>query len=80
MADLPNNPPAFPQGEWAFRVGDGREGMTLRDWFAGQAIANPNLLALKPQAAAEHAYRIADAMLLARQDGAASDRGGEHGI
>lgn len=31
------NPPAFPQPEWAFKGGDGREGMTLRDWFAGQA-------------------------------------------
>ena len=41
-------------------------GMTLRDWFAGQA-----LVACAdwddPREAARHAYRVADAMLKARE-------------
>lgn len=77
------NPPAFP-----LTVGVGanqwehRHGMTLRDWFAGQAIAGigtwmpadtPTLLAgdrgLMNRAV--WAYRQADAMLEARAKGEA---------
>lgn len=67
------NPPAFPRDERYL----GHNGMTLRDWFAGQALG----YALDrdygndwgrsgrdhmPRAAA-HAYQIADAMLAARE-------------
>lgn len=57
--------PAFPVSLPG--VGDnGWHGMTLRDWFAGQA-----LVGLAPQSAAvdstaRYAYRLADAMLAAR--------------
>lgn len=70
--------PAFPAGEFHYvavrpdgtqygAVGVSR-GMSLRDWFAGQA-----LLALATEAdvevddAARHAYRYADAMLAERE-------------
>lgn len=48
------------------------EGMTLRDWFAGQAlpgiIAQPNLDGWEPHIIAGWAYEIADAMIAARGD------------
>ncbi len=47
-------------------------GMTLRDYFAGQALigiySNPMVDNGKPDGYARSAYRIADAMLLARQE------------
>ncbi len=55
------NPPAFPVMPGV--PANGRIGMTLRDWFAGQALAG--LLARGP-AKAELAYTYADAMLKAR--------------
>jgi hypothetical protein len=66
----PENPPAFPNGAFV-------PGMTLRDWFAGQALAG--LLAGQYAATSHYnlsevpdeAYRIADAMLLARKGGEA---------
>ncbi len=56
--------PAFPETE-----NYGRSGMTLRDWFAGQAVvgmrANPaNELAAH---VSSWAYAIADSMLKERQ-------------
>jgi hypothetical protein len=59
--------PAFPNITPDMPV-DGSPGMTLRDYFAGQALAGcgvPN----RPQEIAEWAYMVADAMLAAR-DGA----------
>ena len=70
--DVPN-PPAFPtQNDFAYFYG-----MTLRDWFAGQALAglcaNAEYLDLLPKASpasekalAEVVTSIADAMLRAR--------------
>lgn len=52
----------------------GHPGMTLRDYFAGQALAelgHPDYDP-KPEAAAVRAYEIADAMLKARQEPAPS--------
>src|SRR5262245_47025308 len=46
----------------------GQPGMPLLDWFAGQAV--PTLLQLHPtdhRAAAEAAYKLADAMLAERE-------------
>ena len=63
---------AFP----AATCGDWQNGMTLRDWFAGQALqgilAAPSPLAdqaWKSDAiAAEWSYKLADAMLEARKE------------
>lgn len=46
--------------------GDYVEGMTLRDWFAGQALAGRNESA-PTSIIAEWAYEQADAMLEARK-------------
>lgn len=66
--------PAFPtesehqSGPHTFHY----SGMTLRDWFAGQALAHiPALLEAKEQNKsgfniARHAYEIADAMIVQR--------------
>ena len=69
MNDI-ENPPAFPTRDFD-------EGMSLRDWFAGQALAglcaNAEYLDLLPKASpasekalAEVVTSIADAMLRAR--------------
>lgn len=65
--------PDFPS-EWAMISGGVRScpGMTLRDWFAGQALVG--LLASDPgsttwEVDAENAYLAADAMLAARSKG-----------
>lgn len=58
--------PAFPLPvtEW----NPGNAGMSLRDWFAGQALAG--IMTLRPNTADEAAwaaYEAADAMLAARE-------------
>ena len=65
-----NNPPAFP--DWT------KDGMTLRDYFAGQALAGGLEQGIEddmnsgwwhdPSKLAKRAYAIADAMLKARDD------------
>ena len=75
MTDQPENPPVFPRmlqhGDKALSEG----GMTLRDYFAGQALVgaaqeylNRNGFAHNTMAQniAAHAFRIADAMLRER--------------
>jgi len=66
-----NNGFAFPQSNpdvaYSDYIGGG---MTLRDWFAGQALAG--VLANSPRDLYEHdyavfAYKCADAMLAARE-------------
>lgn len=49
-------------------VVNGFTGMTLRDWFAGQALAGlmANLHCAGNEASVLKAYKIADAMLLER--------------
>lgn len=42
-------------------------GLTLRDWFAGQALASRFVLAGTARDAATTAYELADAMLAARK-------------
>jgi hypothetical protein len=75
----PENPAAFPceelkrpdESDWILH-----RGMTLRDWFAGQALAGlcaqrdgtGDLSWLRKDAVTE-AYSIADAMLQARREG-----------
>ena len=59
-----NNPSAFPS------AGYGASGMTLRDYFAGQALAgmlgNPNSRGASVEYASA-AYRYADVMLAERE-------------
>jgi hypothetical protein len=76
----PENPPAFP-GEVRSSTGVAivgmNSGMTLRDWFAGQALAGMLAgamadgsefnLADDPTKFARATYRIADAMLAQRE-------------
>ncbi len=79
----PENPPAFPviaeNG-----LGHVSEGMSLRDWFAGQVLAGAmntptywsghleHSLKTTPEAVAERAFKIADALLAARAKGPTS--------
>lgn len=61
--------PAFPQTKESYAIE--AKGMSLRDWFAGQALAwlvdkdTPHCDCL--ELVGEQAYEIADAMLKARQ-------------
>lgn len=61
----PENPFAFPSEYSA-----SKRGMTLRDWFAGQALAGycaaPDIADGSFPAMAEASFRQADAMLAAR--------------
>jgi hypothetical protein len=61
-----NNPPAFPCGEYT------STGMTLRDYFAAQAMggvisATEALMKIDEPHLAMWSYRMADAMLKARE-------------
>ncbi|WP_062180664.1 hypothetical protein [Sphingopyxis sp. C-1] len=63
------NPPAFPNTgntNWNLKPA---EGMTLRDWFAGQVLAWPHNGELTPDDAAVCAYDYADAMIARRGAG-----------
>ncbi len=80
----PANPPAFPSrndvpmpGGGSYR--DDRTGMTLRDWFTGQAIGEAmryaftntrmvnNIICLPEEHAAKIAASVADALLAQRE-------------
>jgi hypothetical protein len=83
-AEIDDGGPAFP-GQWMdFQPGTGDQvvrdqwfGMTLRDWFAGQAlaglVANINC-AYKTQTFAKRALELADAMIAARNGGTDANR------
>lgn len=62
-----NGGPAFP---YNFPPDNpfGGEGMSLRDWFAGQALAGMDVDGGSPETNARWAYRVADAMLAARKE------------
>ncbi len=78
MAEVNDGGQAFPAPQSMF-AGGSKDGMSLRDWFAGQAVAGhdldgnwctPNYAEL-----AMHCYQIADAMLAARS--ATNEKGGK---
>jgi hypothetical protein len=69
MSTINDGGPAFPFDGYGERV----SGMTLRDWFAGQALAgvtssvNDEISVGQVEGIAEIAYALADAMLAARE-------------
>jgi hypothetical protein len=73
MTQKPDGGPAYPQSETLYD--DGAElvrtshgGMSLRDYFAGQALTAANMYeTLIAEDLASYAYRIADAMIAARE-------------
>jgi hypothetical protein len=72
-----NNPHAFPQGnEWMDAEGNMRliheGGMTLRDYFAGQALVGLVTRSSNGPTSVEIAYALADAMLAQRTKGDAA--------
>jgi hypothetical protein len=67
--------PAFPVPNYVARDGHTHEsrpaGMSLRDYFAGQALAGNMARSLYETASvARHSYELADAMLKAREENA----------
>lgn len=70
---LTMNERAFPSPDWNGNWSglDANHGMTLRDWFAGQALVGLAEMyhgsAFDPQGVATSAYSFADAMLVARK-------------
>jgi len=65
-ADM-NNPPAFPlHNHGAQTLGLHVTGMSLRDYFAAKALPQCFAVSATTDIAAKEAYRMADAMLKAR--------------
>lgn len=85
MNPINDGGPAFPQCEWSSPEVRGQmKGMSLRDWFAGQALMgemasqSPDVGEWKNDTGTDHLlkratflYRFADAMIAARNGGAA---------
>lgn len=71
MSNIDGGGPAFPMS-----TVDSQTGMTLREWFAGQALAglcvNENYITITPERLARFAYMRADAMIAegSNKDGA----------
>ena len=71
MNDKPENPAAFPEHKFeSYGGGAGQHvmtgGMTLRDYFAGQALAS--ITSGTPNFRAVYSYEIADEMLKERNN------------
>jgi hypothetical protein len=72
MSNTNTGGPAFPLQSIGPDFAPGYSGMTLRDYFAAKAmqgyLGSPEWLReVSPQGTAEAAYRVADAMLKARE-------------
>lgn len=59
-------PSADVRDENGCGIAEGSRGMTLRDWFAGQALASGYCSSTSVQVTVESAYRVADWMLAER--------------
>jgi hypothetical protein len=57
--------PAYPNND---AHGCAYTGMTLRDWFAGQALAASCPIGYPVKGIAKRAYEAADAMIAAREE------------
>lgn len=70
MSEVYDGGPAFPQGVTVGDVGKMEGGMSLRDWFAGQALcgffANTDLTEIPNGDVATNCYVAADYMLRER--------------
>ena len=70
MTQIDDGGPAFPQSASINPESDDRKleraGMSLRDWFAGQALAGLANQSILYQRKAEMCYEMADDMLKAR--------------
>ena len=68
-----NNTPAFPSFDYITQEGrENPKGMTLRDYFAASFVSSGHVFKSisdgnTPELVAEQAYRMADAMLKARE-------------
>jgi hypothetical protein len=60
-----HNPPAFPN-DARIQLGDDYQGMTLRDYFAGQALVAGVENGHTYEIMASRCYEIADAMIAER--------------
>jgi hypothetical protein len=79
MSEIKDGGPAFPNPALAnegFSPSYDVSGMTLRDWFAGQALAglasnctDAGLSTWLPDSIGARAYQYADAMIAAREGG-----------
>lgn len=76
LATKDDGGPAFPpQHQAPYAAGGFQQGMSLRDWLAGQAVgemiaaerAQPSDESYSPERIAKWSYEIADAMLEARK-------------
>lgn len=74
MSDEPLNPAAFPRtADPSVKIA-GNDGMTLRDWFAGQALAgfagshHASEATWEDRRVAASCYEVADAILVARKE------------
>jgi hypothetical protein len=64
-----NNPPAFPlHNHGAQTLGMHVTGMSLRDYFAAKALPQCFAVSATTDIAAKEAYRMADAMMKAREE------------
>ncbi|MFE3837319.1 hypothetical protein [Pseudogemmobacter sonorensis] len=78
-AAFPFSPPCDANGALPSGYPFPELGMTMRDWFAGQALtgivggywSNPEMSGLGPTQLSAEAYAYADAMLFARAEGGA---------
>jgi len=59
MSEIDDGGAAFPRDDFH----RGIPGMSLRDWFAGQALANPNICRRDDEYPQRTAYCFADAMI-----------------
>ena len=73
---LKDGGPAFPRAAHGqYKISEEQSGMLLRDYYAGQALAAAMMgggfvevvaARLAPDIIAEHCWRLADAMIMAR--------------
>ena len=66
MSEIDDGGPAYPRTAKSGTYQLSSDGISKRDWFAGHALAGL-VNHLSPEAAAEYAYKYADAMIIERK-------------